>query len=55
MGGRSDSELGQGQSLRILPSIRVGLVIGPSAEYGRTRRDLACARPFLGPYFLYII
>lgn len=26
----------------------------PSAEYGRTRRDLARARPFLGPYYLCI-
>ena len=27
----------------------------PSAEYGRTRPDLARARPFLSPYFLYVI
>ena len=24
-------------------------------EYGRSRRDLASARPFLGPYYLYIV
>ena len=39
-GGRSDSEFGQGQSVRILPSIGVALVIDPSAKYGRTRQDL---------------
>ena len=25
-----------------------------SAQYGRTRRDLAHARPVLGPYYLHI-
>ena len=27
----------------------------PSAEFGRSRRDLSRARPFLGPYYLYIV
>ena len=26
-----------------------------SVEYGRTRQDLAHARPFLGPYYIYIV
>ena len=26
-----------------------------SVEYGRTGQDLKRARPFLGPYFLYIV
>ena len=34
---------------------QICISIAPSAEYGRTQRDLARARPFLGPYFLYII
>lgn len=26
-----------------------------SVEYGRTQQDLAHARPFLGPYYIYIV
>ena len=41
--------------LTILDLHQICVSIAPSAEYGRTQRDLARARPFLGPYFLYII
>ena len=27
----------------------------PSAEFGRSQRDLSRTRPFLGPYYLYVV